>query len=181
MPDPNNPFSYMSADELALLTPADAAGLPPAAMPAVVMALLNRTRQQPAAQPASPLEDQYGLLGSYSPEELEQQVGMGTLDERGQLLDAQLAQARALQNRPMAQHSTAAGALGSGLASVLDTVRGGLMEKDLRGQQQALLAQKDAGRTAYAEALRRRRAQQMQQVPLTAGMGDVPMLPPGVG
>ena len=184
MPDPNNPLSYMSQDELALMGPGDVGALPPGVAQQILRQQLQaqalRNRASAPAQGAGEF-DNFAFLESLTPEEQQQQQGLGTLDERGQLLDAQLAQARALQNQPTAQRGTVGGAIGSGLAGVLDTVRGGLQERDVRGQQQALLGQKDAGRTAYAEALRRFIQQRRQQVPATAGMGEVPLLPPGMG
>lgn len=125
--------------------------------------------------------DGFGLLADLPPEALQQLLALGTLDERGQLLANQMAQAQALQNHATAQRGTVGGAIGSGLGGVVDAIRGGLAENQLRQQQQSLLGQKDAGRSAYADALRRYRLQRMQQVPPSAGMGDVPLLSPGMG
>lgn len=97
------------------------------------------------------------LLSSATPEELEQLFGMGTLDERGGLLDQQLAQAMALRQGGGRQHTTGAGAALGGIGDVLNGVRSFQQEQQIRGQQQDLLGQKDAGRNLYVEMLRRRR------------------------
>lgn len=120
--------------------------------------------------------DYFAFLNALSPEELAQMSGMGTLDERGQALEGQLAAAQALQRRPVAQHATAGGAIGSGLGRVVDAVRGGLQEKDVRQQQAALLQQKDAGRNAYSEALRRFAMKRQQSQPPASGFA--PLVPP---
>lgn len=111
--------------------------------------------------------DYFAFLQSLTPEQMQQMQGMGTLDERGQSLEEQLAAAQALQNRATAQRGTLGGAIGSGLGGVIDAVRGGMQERDVRQQQADVLGQKDAGRTAYSEALRRF-IQQRQQ----AGVQD---------
>jgi hypothetical protein len=106
------------------------------------------------------------LLSQATPEELQQLLGLGTLDERGGLLEQQLAQAQALRTNNAAHHSTG---LGAGLAGIGDALTGyasGAQQKALGAQQQALLAQKDAGRNVYVDLLRRRPGA------ATAGAGD---------
>lgn len=181
MPDPNNPFSYMSPDDMALLQPGDVASLPEGMRSqALIAALLNRTRQPQAPTQPSMTEDPYALLGRYTPEELAQQIGLGSMGERSQLVAQQLAEARAKQTAPMQQHSTLGGAIGSGLGSVIDSVSGGLEARDLRRQQQDILRQQDEARQANIQALLRFNKERAQRVTQGAGMGDVP-LPPGMG
>ena len=95
------------------------------------------------------------LLATLTPEELQQLMGLGTNDERSGIVQQQLAQADALRNSQMGDYGTPGGAAMGGISSVLDKVRGGMEAKDLQGQQQGLLGQKDAGRMTYLDALRR--------------------------
>lgn len=120
------------------------------------------------------------LLSQLSPEDLEQLFGLGTLDERGDLLSQQMAMAEALRRPSGQQHTTPIGAALGGIADVAGAWGGSLAEQKLQGQQADLLKQKDAGRKAYAEAIARfLRNKQAPSGPM--GMGDVGMLPPGVG
>lgn len=173
-----------SADELALMTPEDASSVPPSMQQALIQALLARAGQQQAQpqQPQGPQPlDQYAMLASLSPERRAELAAMGTLDEQGQALEGQLAQAQALQSRPTAQRGTLGGAIGSGLGGVVDALRGGLAEKDVRAQQAALLRRKDKGRADYNDDVVRFYQQQKQQVAPGLGAADVGMLPPGMG
>lgn len=111
------------------------------------------------------------LLSQMDPETLKQLLGMGTLDERGQLLQQQMAQAEALRQPQGGNYSSVGGAIGGGIGDVLRGLGGGLAQAGLGEQQQALLGQKDMGRNAYVEALRQRR--QSGVVPGSAGMGDL--------
>ena len=95
------------------------------------------------------------LLSSLSPEELEQLLGMGTLDERGTLLEQQLQQAEALRNPSGQGHLTGLGGALGGFSNAVRDVQGAYTQGKLREQQAALLAQKDAGRGLYVDALRR--------------------------
>lgn len=104
------------------------------------------------------------LLGSLPPEALQQLLGMGTLDERGDLLQQQLLQAQALQNPTSGDHSTGMGAALGGLGDVFRSVGGGMQQNKAQGQQLDILGKKDAGRAAFARAasdyLRSQQAQQ---------------------
>lgn len=113
------------------------------------------------------------LLAQASPEELEQLMGLGTMDERGGLLEQQLAQAQALRTNNSQGHSTGLGAAFGGVADMLNGYASGAQQKGLGAQQQGLLGQKDAGRNLYLELLRRRGA------PQNAGAGDVLGVAPG--
>lgn len=116
------------------------------------------------------MEDLEQLLAGLSPDELEQLLGMGTLDERGALLQQQQAQAEALRQKPgMAMgHVSPWGAALAGLGDVANQVRGGVQGQAAGQGLESLLGKKDAGRGAFVEALRRRKG-----VPAGAGMGDM--------
>lgn len=110
------------------------------------------------------------LLSQLSPEEIAELMGMGTLDERGSLLDQQLAQAQALRQPQSGPHSTGMGAALGGLGDAVRSFSGGIQELGLRDQQRGLLNQKDQGRQKFLEMLRQR---QGGRVPGSAGMGDL--------
>lgn len=185
MPDPNNPFSYMSPDQLALLEEGDVAALPPAVAQQLLQQRLKadalRSRAAAPAAQGPDTFDNFAFLASLTPERRAQNAEMGTLDERGQILEEQLALAQGLQSRPTAQRGTLGGTIGSGLGGIVDAIRGGLQERDLRAQQQALLRRKDEGRRAYQDDLSRFTLQQKQRVAPGMGAADVPLLPPGMG
>lgn len=96
------------------------------------------------------------LLSQMSPEELEQLLGLGTLDERGEALQQQMALAQALQQPMGGQPSITplGGALGA-LNNGLRYIHGQNQMEELQKQQQALLASKDKGRRDFVSALRR--------------------------
>lgn len=103
------------------------------------------------------MDEQFAqLLASATPEELQQLLGMGTLDEKGGALEQQMAQALALRQGGGRQYSTGAGAALGAVGDVLNGVRSHQQEGELKKQQEALLGQKDAGRNLYVELLRRR-------------------------
>lgn len=113
------------------------------------------------------------LLQSMSPEELQQLMGMGTLDERGDLAATQLARADALRNRPTAQRATLGGAIGEGIGGLSNTIAGGLKANAAMEQMRGLLGQKDSGRSLYADLLRRMKGPAQPQGAGTLGMGDL--------
>ena len=93
------------------------------------------------------------LFSNLKPEDLKQLLGLGTLDEQGQLLQQQMAQAQALR-RPSGTQYTAPVAAGlGGLADVLNSVNGTIQTHQARSGQEALLKQKDEGRGLYAKAI----------------------------
>lgn len=102
------------------------------------------------------MDDLNALLSQMTPEELEQIFGMGTLDERGALLNQQMAQAEALRQSSGKQYSTGLGAALGGLGDVTRMVGGTMDMNRLQKEQEALLGKKDAGRGLYVDALRRR-------------------------
>jgi len=98
-----------------------------------------------------------------TPEELEQLLGLGTLDERQQMLGHQMAQAELLRQPSNKHYSTGWGAALGGLA---DVVRAGQGQYQLEQAQQGMediLGKKDAGRVAYGELLQRFAQQQAKQ------------------
>lgn len=90
------------------------------------------------------------LLESMPPEMVDQLLGLSVMGEKGGLLQEQLAQAQAMGQPSGRQFSTGMGAGLGGLGDLLRQLGGGLREKDLRGQQSALLSEKLAGRKALA-------------------------------
>lgn len=114
------------------------------------------------------------------PEAFKKHVGMGTLDERGALLEQQLKQAQALRQPQGKEYSTVAGNLLGGMGDIFRGVAGGMKESQLQERQLALLGQKDEGRLkydqTYMEELRKLLQgppQQPGQVLGSAGMGDL--------
>jgi hypothetical protein len=102
------------------------------------------------------MDDLNALLSQMTPEELEQLLGMGTLDERGGLLQQQMMQAEALRKPSGQQYSTGLGAALGGMGDLARTIGGTMDMGRLQKEQEALLSQKDAGRGKYVDALRRR-------------------------
>lgn len=102
------------------------------------------------------MDDLNTLLAQMSPEELEQLLGLGTLDERGGMLQQQMAQAEALRQPSGQQYSTGWGAALGGVGDLTRQIAGTRQMDALRQQQEAILGKKDAGRGLYVDALRRR-------------------------
>lgn len=102
------------------------------------------------------MDDFNALLSQMSPEELEQLLNLGTMDERGALLQQQMAQAEALRQPSGRQYSTGLGAALGGIGDLTRQIAGTRQMDTLRQQQEALLGKKDAGRGLYVDALRRR-------------------------
>lgn len=94
------------------------------------------------------------LLAQLSPEELAQLLGLGTMDERSQLLQQQLAQAEALRSGPQQHHSTGLGAALGGLGDVVKNVAGSMKAQKLNDQMAGLADEKDKRRQLYLKALR---------------------------
>ena len=115
------------------------------------------------------------LLASLTPEQLQEIMGLGTVDARSDIVAQQLAQADALRNAQVGNNMTPGGAALSGMGNLLDKVRGGLETQDLRAQQQGLLGQQDAGRMTYLQALRNKQ-QPLAALPPDAGALDLSSL-----
>lgn len=91
-----------------------------------------------------------------SPEEQNQLLAMGTLDERQAMLNRQMQQAELLKQGSGKQYSTGAGAALGGLADVIRAGQGQYMGQQAQAGIEDVLGQKDAGRSLYADAIRRR-------------------------
>ena len=109
-------------------------------------------------------EDFNALLQQMTPEELEQLLGMGTLDERQNMLGHQMAQAEILKQGSGKQYSTGMGAALGGLADVIRAGQGQYQMQQAQAGMEDLLGQKDAGRALYADAIRRRPQQPTMDV-----------------
>lgn len=94
------------------------------------------------------------IFSQLTPEQLQQLLSLGTLDEQGSLLEQQLAQAQALRNPMGGQRSTG---LGAGIAALGDTLRGvsgAIQEGRIRKEQEALIPKRQSGRSILADLLR---------------------------
>ena len=91
-----------------------------------------------------------------TPEEQNQLLAMGTLDERQAMLDRQMQQAELLKQGSGKQYSTGMGAALGGLADVIRAGQGQYQMQQAQTGMEDLLGQKDAGRALYADAIRRR-------------------------
>lgn len=103
------------------------------------------------------------LFDSLPPEVQEMLMGMGTLDERGALLQQQMAQAEALRQPSGRQYSTGLGAALGGIGDFARQVAGTRGMDKAQGDLAALLDKKDAGRMAYAKNVLRRPQQPMAE------------------
>lgn len=101
-------------------------------------------------------EDLNALLSQMSPEELEQLLSMGTLDERGDLAQQQMAQAEALRKPSGQQYSTGWGAALGGVGDMARFIGGTRGMEASQADLEAILGKKDAGRGKYVDAIRRR-------------------------
>jgi len=94
------------------------------------------------------------LLQSLPPEVASRLLEMSIMGERGGLLQQQMEAAQALGQPSGQQYSTG---MGAGLGGLGDVIRAGasaFKQRDLRGQQEALLQEKLAGRKTFANVLR---------------------------
>lgn len=120
--------------------------------------------------------DDYELLSQLPPEALEQLLGLGTLDERGGLLQQQLAQAEALRQPRQQQHSTGGGAIGHGIGNLFRGIHGTIQGGQAQAGMQDLMGQKDAGRSAYVRAISDYLRRKSQPQPEPALIGPSPSL-----
>ena len=119
------------------------------------------------------LGQELGAYDQLGPEGFRKMTGMGTLDERGNLIAQQLAQAQEFSRPQGRNYGSVAGNILGGLGDIVRQVGGGLQTQGLQGQQRGILDQKDAGRfdagSARYEAMRRfmekKQAQQQMQPP----------------
>lgn len=123
------------------------------------------------------------LLQQYTPEQLAQLLGLGTLDERGGLLDKQAEQAKALATPNHQPYTTGTGAAIGAVGDVLGGLGGGIAGLLTADKQKGLLNQKDAARLEYLRGMRAKPpgpAQPQTQslpgpTPGSAGAGDIPL------
>jgi hypothetical protein len=101
----------------------------------------------------------YDDLSGLTPEEIQQLIGLSTLDEQGSQLEQQLAQAQALRQPGQSYGTPIAAGLG-GIADVINAYKSSKQTKAIRGEQAKLMKQKTDGRNVMAEALMRRGNQQ---------------------
>lgn len=126
------------------------------------------------------MEELMALLEYMTPEEQQQLLGMGSIPGRSQLVQGQLDRAQGLMQPQSGRHTTLGGAIGGGLGDVARSLIGGFQTADADKRLAALLAQQDAGRGLYAEALGRPR--KMGATGEAAGqMAGGAMLPFGLG
>lgn len=91
-------------------------------------------------------------MNNIPPEVLAQLMELGTMDEQGGDLDAQLAQAQAL-GQPGPEHTTPWGAALGGLGSIISGVQKGREAADIRAKKADLLKRKEAARKLYAQQM----------------------------
>ncbi len=94
---------------------------------------------------------QQGMFHGMSPEDIEQIIGLGSMDEKGQALDLQMQQAQELARPKSGRHSSVAGTVIGGLGDLLGAGVGAYGQYKTREQQQELLDQKEAARKKYAK------------------------------
>ena len=88
---------------------------------------------------------------------LAQLMSLGVMDDKGDILTNQVAQAQALQRPQQNQYGhTPWGAALGGLGEAIDKTRGAYRESQLRGKQQGLLDQKTDARDTAAQLLQAR-------------------------
>lgn len=100
-----------------------------------------------------------------SPEEQNQLLAMGTLDQRQGMLDRQMQQAELLRQGSNQKYSTGLGAALGGLANVVQAGQGQYQLEQAQQGMDDLLAQQDEGRILYGDLMQRfgrQRAQQAQ-------------------
>lgn len=108
-------------------------------------------------QPPPAFMGQYGQqavpnASQMTPEQLQQWMELSGMDEQGQDLDAQLAQAQALR-QPQSPHTSGWGAALGGIGDIINTANSGMQSKDIQGKKKTLLQQKLDARKSYAQQL----------------------------
>lgn len=112
-------------------------------------------------------------VSKLSPEQLQQLMDLGALDEQGGDIDKQMQQAMALQAPAAQQHTTGAGATFGSLGNIINGMRGGLQQKDLQAQQKDILKQKTDARTLYAKLMQPQAAQAPAAVQAPGGVPQI--------
>ena len=98
------------------------------------------------------MDDYNNIFSRLGPDGLQALMGMGELDEQGDMLDQQMQQALALRQAGPQRY----GAVGQGLQSIADTLnafRSYRDEKDIRGQMHGNMGAKTYARNRMAQAL----------------------------
>lgn len=105
------------------------------------------------------------LLEGMPPEQVQQLLGLGAIDEEQALLQQQMALAEQLRQGGGGSYSTPLGAALGGLGDVVGGTAGAFQQKGIGGEMQANVGRRVEGRDAYAQAmidaLRRQRADAM--------------------
>jgi hypothetical protein len=120
--------------------------------------------------------DDFLDLENMSEEEIAQLMELGILDDQGNILDKQLAQAQAVRNAPGPEGRdsgrvyTAANPL-EHIVNAAQGIKAGREIEDIAKKQEELLAQQTAGRKTFLDALRKKPMQ---------GLGPMPMRNVGV-
>jgi transcription elongation GreA/GreB family factor len=127
-----------------------------------------------AMMPAEQSADAGGSeLDSLTPEQLQQLASLGSLDERGQQLQDQIARAQALRGQSLAsQHQSPIGAAMGSLADILNSGRANTMEQQAVEAQHANQGQQAAGRSAYMMALAKALRGHQTQPQFASAPGD---------
>lgn len=92
-------------------------------------------------------------LSPQDEELLSELMGLGTLGERGKLLEHQMAQAEALRQPVGGGHTTGLGAALGGLGDVFRGVGAGVGGMQGAQGMEALMGKKDVGRTKFAKGV----------------------------
>ena len=98
-----------------------------------------------------------------TPEEQNQMLAMGTLDERQAQMERQRQQAELLRQGSGQQYNTGMGAALGGLADVIRAGQGQYQLENAEAGIQDILGKKDAGRKSYGNLMQRFAQQQAQQ------------------
>lgn len=121
-------------------------------------------------------EADYELYAGLDPEALKQLLGLGTLDDRGALLQQQMGQAQQFTQPVGKNYGTVGGNIAGGLGDIARQFIGGRQVAGLQGQQTGLLDQRDAGRGAYADAMLKALQARFGQRPVAPQSPNIPPL-----
>lgn len=114
------------------------------------------------------------ILEGMSPEQRQQLLGLGVIDEEQALLQQQMAMADALRQGSGQQYTSPFAAAVGGLGDVVGNISGAVKQKGLMDDLQANVGRRVEGRDAFVQAqideLRKRRAAAMPGV--MAGLTD---------
>jgi hypothetical protein len=132
------------------------------------------------------------IFSQLSPEQLQQLMHLGTLNQRSDLIQQQMQQAIALRKPSGEKHITGFGAAVGGLADIGNSVVGQIRENKAREALDKNMTEQEKARSIIAELLRNRQAGSAQPMTMTsavsgtAGGGDLfdpnaPISPYGLG